>query len=64
MEAFTMVFICLFIVSLFNYAETHYLSIDYNNKLLKATHCASGSSYGLIENKPADFDSLVVPFHP
>ena len=39
--------ICLFIVSLFNYAETNNLSIAYNNKLHKATHNARGSLYGL-----------------
>ena len=64
MKTLPMVFICLFIVTLFNHAETHNLSIDCNNKLRKATHCASGSLYGLIENKPADFDSLVAPLHP
>ena len=57
-----MILICFLIV--FNYANTHTLSIDCNNKLRKATHCASGSLYGLIENKPADFDSLVAPLHP
>ena len=62
MNAFSMILICFLIV--FNYANTHTLSIDCNNKLRKATHCASGSLYGLIENKPADFDSLVAPLHP
>ena len=57
-----MILICFLIV--FNYADSHTLSIDCNNKLRKATHCASGSLYGLIENKPADFDSLVAPLHP
>jgi hypothetical protein len=57
-----MILICFLIV--FNYANTHTLSIDCNNKLRKATHCASGSLYGLIENKPADFDSVVAPLHP
>jgi hypothetical protein len=62
MKTFSMILICFLIV--FNYANTHTLSIDCNNKLRKATHCASGSLYGLIENKPADFDSLVAPLHP
>ena len=62
MKSFSMILICFLIV--FNYANTHTLSIDCNNKLRKATHCASGSLYGLIENKPADFDSLVAPLHP
>ena len=62
MKTFSMILICFLIV--FNYADSHTLSIDCNNKLRKATHCASGSLYGLIENKPADFDSLVAPLHP
>ena len=62
MKTFSMILICFLIV--FNYAHTHTLTIDCNNKLRKATHCASGSLYGLIENKPADFDSLVAPLHP
>ena len=48
MKTFQMILICLFIVSLFNYVKAHTLSIDCNNKLRKATHCASGSLYVLI----------------
>ena len=62
MKTFSMILICFLIV--FNNVHTHTLTIDCNNKLRKATHCASGSLYGLIENKPADFDSLVAPLHP
>lgn len=59
-----MILIYCFIISLFNYAKASSLTIDCNNKLREVTHCASGSLYGLIENKPADFDSLVAPLHP
>jgi len=39
-------------------------TIDCNNVLRGATHCANGSLYGIIENKPGDYDSLVDPIHP
>jgi len=38
-------------------------SIDCENKLREATHCASGSLYGIIEDIPNDF-SLVSDLHP
>ncbi|ORX76941.1 hypothetical protein BCR32DRAFT_329130 [Anaeromyces robustus] len=43
---------------------THTLTVDCGSKIRKATHCANGSLYGLIENKPADYKSLVEPLHP
>ena len=59
------IFICFLILSLFNYSKsTQTLTVDCNNKIRGVTHCASGSLYGLIENIPADFDSLVAPLHP
>ena len=64
MKPLAMILTYCFIVSLFNYVKTSTLTIDCNNKLRGVTHCASGSLYGLIENKPADFDSLVAPLHP
>jgi hypothetical protein len=64
MRPFSIILIYFFIVSLFNYAKSSTLTIDCNNKLRQATHCASGSLYGLIENKPADMDALVAPLHP
>ena len=57
--------ILFLLVSSFNHAKAvSTLSIDCNNKLRGATHCASGSLYGLIENIPADYDSLVPHFIP
>ena len=57
--------ILFLLVSSFDHAKAvSTLSIDCNNKLRGATHCASGSLYGLIENIPADYDSLVAPLHP
>ena len=64
MKAFTIILLSFFIVSLFNYASSHTLSIDCSNKLREVTHCASGSLYGLIENKPNNFNSLVAPLKP
>ena len=62
---FATIFIYFMLVAPFNYIKAaSTLSVDCNNKLRKATHCASGSLYGLIENVPADFDSLVAPLHP
>ena len=59
------IFIYFFIISPFTYVKAvNTLTIDCSNKLRKATHCAIGSLYGLIENIPADFDSLVAPLHP
>jgi len=43
---------------------THTLTVDCNSKIRKATHCASGSLYGLIENKPQDYKTFVEPLHP
>ena len=64
MKSLTVTLILIFIV-LFNYSKAvSTLTIDCNNMLRKVTHCASGSLYGLIENKPNDFDSLVAPLHP
>ena len=62
---FSTIFIYFFIVSSFNYVKaTSILTVDCNDKIREATHCASGSLYGLIENKPADFDKFVTPLHP
>jgi len=42
------------------------LTVDCDNKLRRATHCANGSLYGLIENVPSDkdYDELVDSIHP
>ena len=64
MRPFQIILTYIFIVSLFYYVYTCTLTIDCNSKLRQATHCASGSLYGLIENKPSDYDSLVAPLHP
>ena len=53
------------IVAPYNYVKaTNTLTVDCNNKIRKATHCANGSLYGIIENVPSDYDSLVAPIHP
>ncbi len=39
-------------------------TIDCNNVLRGATHCANGSLYGFIENTPGDLNSLVAPLNP
>ena len=55
----------LLIVSPFNSVNAaSTLTVDCNNKLRKATHCANGSLYGLIENVPADYNTFVEPLHP
>jgi hypothetical protein len=59
--------VCVFLlfVANFNYVKAVYtLTVDCNNKIRGVTHCASGSLYGLIEDVPADYDSLVKPLHP
>ena len=59
--------VCVFLlfVANFNYVKAvNTLTVDCNNKIRGVTHCASGSLYGLIENVPADYDSLVKPLHP
>lgn len=59
------VFTLFLIVGSFNYIKaTNILTVDCENKIRSVTHCASGSLYGLIENIPADYDSLVAPLHP
>lgn len=40
------------------------ITVDCASVLRGATHCASGSLYGIIENKPADVNSLVAPLKP
>ncbi|ORY08979.1 hypothetical protein LY90DRAFT_638514 [Neocallimastix californiae] len=37
------------------------LTVDCNSKIRPATHCALGSHYGLTENVPSDYKSLVSP---
>ncbi|ORX85855.1 hypothetical protein BCR32DRAFT_325253 [Anaeromyces robustus] len=51
-------------LSLSQVGSTHKLTIDCANKLRGATHCANGSLYGIIENVPGDYKSLVDPIHP
>lgn len=38
--------------------------VDCNSVIREATHCANGSLYGVIENVPADTNSLIAPLHP
>jgi len=68
MEGLSNKFISLFVAFVLLVASvteaTHTLTVDCNSKIRKSTHCASGSLYGLIENKPADYNSLVAPLHP
>lgn len=40
------------------------LVVDCSSVIREATHCANGSLYGIIENKPADTNSLIAPIHP
>ena len=62
---FSTLFIYFVIVAPSNYIKAaSTLTVDCSNKIRRVTHCASGSLYGLIENVPADFDSLVKPLHP
>ncbi|KAG4082118.1 hypothetical protein H8356DRAFT_339299 [Neocallimastix lanati (nom. inval.)] len=39
------------------------LTVDCNAKIRRATHCASGAHYGLIENVPKDYKNLVAPLN-
>lgn len=43
-------------------AET--LRVDLTDSIRPATHCASGSLYGMTETEPADINSLVAPLKP
>lgn len=40
------------------------ITVDCTNVLRGVTHCASGSLYGMTENKPSDMNELVAPLHP
>lgn len=40
------------------------MTVDCTNVLRDVTHCASGSLYGITENKPADVSGLVAPLKP
>lgn len=40
------------------------MNVDCGSVLRNATHCASGSLYGMTENKPADVSGLVAPLNP
>ncbi|OPJ59422.1 flavastacin precursor [Clostridium chromiireducens] len=40
------------------------MTVDCTNVLRDATHCASGSLYGITETKPADVNGLVAPLKP
>ncbi|OUM57376.1 carbohydrate-binding module family 13 [Piromyces sp. E2] len=61
---FILLFVAFFLLVVSITEATHTLTVDCNSKIRKSTHCASGSLYGLIENKPADYQSLVAPLHP
>ena len=59
------IYILFLIIAFFDYVKSaNTLTVDCGNKIRSVTHCASGSLYGLIENIPADYDSLVAPLHP
>jgi hypothetical protein len=65
LSLFSTAFVCFIIVASINYVKAvSTLTVDCQDKIRQATHCASGSLYGLIENKPADFDKFVAPLHP
>jgi len=68
MEGLSNKFVSLFVVFVLFVISvteaTHTLTVDCNSKIRKSTHCASGSLYGLIENKPADIETFVAPLHP
>lgn len=40
------------------------LTIDCGEEIRTATHCGSGSLYGVTESTPADIEELVAPLHP
>jgi len=61
---FISLFVAFFLLVVSVTEATHTLTVDCNSKIRKSTHCASGSLYGLIENKPADYNALVAPLHP
>ena len=65
LNIFTTAFIYFILLTHLNFVNSvSTLTVDCDNKLRKATHCASGSLYGLIENVPADYDTFVAPLHP
>ena len=65
LSSFQTILTFFLILSPFKYVNTaSTLTVDCNNKLRKATHCANGSLYGLTENIPADYDAFVAPLHP
>ena len=61
---FSILSVYFLIVGPYNYVKASTLTVDCNSKIRGATHCANGSLYGIIENVPGDYDSLVAPLHP
>lgn len=45
-------------------AASNGLTVDCSNVIRSATHCASGSLYGVTESLPADIANLVAPLNP
>jgi len=63
MKSLSILFTYLLVLPFYLVSAANNLTVDCKNKLREATHCASGSLYGIIEDKPADF-SLVSDLHP
>ncbi|ORX76937.1 hypothetical protein BCR32DRAFT_329128 [Anaeromyces robustus] len=57
-------FVTFFLLFVSVTKATDTLTVDCGSKIRQVTHCASGSLYGLIENKPADYNTFVEPLHP
>ena len=64
MKSLSILFTSLLVTPFLLVNAVNNLTVDCKNKLRGATHCANGSLYGLIENKPADYTNLVAPLHP
>ena len=60
----TLILLVVFFISLSSTVATTNITVNCSSNIRGVTRCASGSLYGLIENKPADLNGLVVPLKP
>jgi len=64
MKSLSLVFVYLVSLAYITFVRAaSTLTVDCNSKIGPANHCANGALYGIIENKPADYRSLVEPLH-
>ncbi|ORX53724.1 hypothetical protein BCR36DRAFT_403428 [Piromyces finnis] len=61
---FTKIITLVFLITSGYVKATSVLTVDCNSKIRGATHCALGAHYGVVENVPGDYKTLVDPLHP